>query len=51
MTKQSYESLAVQSGKMAMAAQIFGDDWMVKFHSDMQAFWFSMAAMKTHNHD
>jgi hypothetical protein len=46
MTKQAYESKAVQSGKMAIAAQCTGDDWLIKFHSDMQAFWLSMAAMK-----
>ena len=47
MTKQVYESKAVQSGKMAVAAQGVGDDWLVKFHSGMQAFWLSMAAMKS----
>jgi hypothetical protein len=47
MTREAYEAKANRSSKLARAAQYSGDVWLIKFHSDMQTFWLSMAAMKS----
>ncbi len=44
ITKQDYEEKARHSQSMAFDAAIAGDEWLVKFHNDMQAFWLSMAS-------